>query len=374
MKKALVHDWFYTNAGGEKVVQSLTNVWTDFDYYTLIDTLTDKDRKDILKGAMSNTSFIQKLPTAKKNHRKFLQLFPLAIEGFDLSEYDVIISSSSAVAKGVLTNQNQLHICYCHSPMRYAWNLYFDYLKSKSLMRGVKGWYAKYVLYKIRQWDVVSSNRVDFFIANSNYIAQRIKKIYNREATVIYPPVDTDTFQLCVDKSDYFVAASRLVSYKKIELIVQAFNKLPNKKLIVIGEGPDKKKLQKIAKQNIKFEGKVSEEKMVILLQKAKALVFAADEDFGILPVEAQSCGTPVIAYKKGGLLETIIENKTGLFFNKQSELDIINAIKNFEEIKFSPQAIRENALRFSRQRFEREIKEFIEEKIKHFFGEKKIF
>ncbi|CAM1360236.1 glycosyltransferase [Tenacibaculum xiamenense] len=374
MKKALVHDWFYTNAGGEKVVQSLTNVWSDFDFYTLVDTLNDKDRNDILKGAKTTTSFIQNIPTAKKNHRKFLQLFPLAIEGFDLSEYDVVISSSSAVAKGALTNQNQLHICYCHSPMRYAWNLYFDYLKSKSLMKGIKGWYAKRVLHKIRQWDVVSSNRVDFFVANSNYIAERIKKIYNREATVIYPPVDTDTFQLNVDKSDFYVAASRLVSYKKIELIIQAFNKLPNKKLVVIGEGPDKKKLQKIAEKNIKFKGKVSEEKMVELLQKAKALVFAADEDFGILPVEAQSCGTPVIAYRKGGLLETIIENKTGVFFDKQSELDIINAIRNFEEVEFSSEAIRQNALRFSRQRFEREIKEFVEEKTKQFFGEKKIF
>ena len=371
MKKALVHDWFYTNAGGEKVVKSLTNVWNDFEFYTLIDVLNEKDRNDILKGAKSHTSFIQNLPTAKKNHRKFLQLFPLAIEGFDLTDYDVVISSSSAVAKGVLTNQNQLHICYCHSPMRYAWNLYFDYLKSKSLIRGIKGWYAKYVLHKIRQWDVTSSNRVDYFIANSNYIAKRIQKIYNREAKVIYPPVDIDIFELCTQKEDYYVAASRLVSYKKIEVIIKAFNSLPDKNLIVIGEGPDKKNLQKLAKENVKFEGKVSEDKMVRLLQKAKALLFAADEDFGIIPVEAQSCGTPVIGYRKGGLLETVIEDQTGVFFHEQNEFSIIQAIKKLEKMELSPALIRENALRFSRQRFEREIKVFIEEKVKCFFDDK---
>ena len=370
MKKALIHDWFYTNAGGEKVVKSLTNIWDDFEFYALIDVLNEKDRKDILKGAKSNTSFIQKLPTAKKNHRKFLQLFPLAIEGFNLAEYDIVISSSSSVAKGVLTDQNQLHICYCHSPMRYAWNLYFDYLKSKSLLKGIKGWYAKYVLHKIRQWDVASSNRVDYFIANSNYIARRIKKIYNREAAVIYPPVDTDVFELCTDKEDYYVAASRLVSYKKIEVIIKAFNSLPDKKLIVIGDGPDRKNLQKIAKENIKFEGNVSENKMVKLLQKAKALVFAADEDFGIIPVEAQSCGTPVIGYKKGGLLETIIEDKTGVFFHEQTPSSITQALRKLEKTEFSSVLIRENALRFSRQRFEREIKVFIEEKVKCFFND----
>lgn len=369
MKKALVHDWFYTNAGGEKVVQSITDVWSDFDYFSLIDFLDEKDRNAILKGQASTTSFIQKLPGAKKNHRKYLQFFPLAIESFNVSDYDVIISSSSAVAKGILTHQNQLHICYCHSPMRYAWNLYFDYLQSKNLLTGIKGWYAKSVLHKIRQWDVNSSNRVDYFIANSHYIAKRIQKIYRREATVIYPPVDTDSFQLQHQKKEYYVAASRLVSYKKIDIIINAFNELPEKELIVVGDGPERKKLEKLAKNNIRFTGKASKEAMVTLLQEAKALIFAADEDFGILPVEAQSCGTPVIAYKKGGLLETVIEGETGVFFEKQRIEDVVKAINSFEKKEFDAERIRKNALRFSKQRFEREIKEFVEAKIKEFYS-----
>lgn len=369
MKKALVHDWFYTNAGGEKVVESITNIWDDFDFFSTIDFLDEKDRKNILKGKKSTTSFIQKLPTAKKNHRKFLQLFPYAIESLNVSDYDLVISSSSSIAKGVLTNQNQLHICYCHSPMRYAWNLYFDYLKSKGLNKGIKGAYAKYVLHKMRHWDLLNTNRVDFFIANSNYIAKRIKKIYNREATVIYPPVDTEMFKLHKEKEAYYIAASRLVPYKKIDVIVEAFNKMPNKKLIVIGDGPDKKKLIKLGAENIEFVGKVSQPKLIELLQKAKALLFAADEDFGILPVEAQSCGTPVIAYKKGGLLETVIENKTGVFFKEQKAESIVSAVDQFDKMMFDSNEIRENALRFSKERFEAAFKSFVEDKVKMFYS-----
>lgn len=369
MKKALVHDWFNGNAGGEKVVKSISNIWNDLEYFSIIDFLNDKDRKDILKGKKCKTSFIQKLPTSRRNYRKFLQLFPLAIESFDLTEFDLVISSSSSISKGVLTNQNQLHICYCHSPMRYAWNLHFDYLKNKGLLRGVKGIYAKYVLHKIRIWDVINTNRVDFFIANSNYIAERIKKIYNREAVVIYPPVDVDKFTLCEEKEDYYVAASRLVSYKKTNIIIEAFNRMPQKKLVIIGDGPEKNKLKKIADSNIEFKGRVSHINLVESLQKAKGLVFAADEDFGILPVEAQSCGTPVIAYKKGGLLETVIENKTGVFFDKQQSDSIIKGIQTFEEKKFSYKEIRKNALRFSRERFEKEFRIYIDKKVKEFYN-----
>ncbi|CAM1374156.1 Glycosyltransferase, GT4 family [Tenacibaculum litopenaei] len=372
MKKALVHDWFYTHAGAENVVQSITNVWDDFDFYSLIDFLNDEDRKAVLKGKHCTTSFIQKFPTAKSNHRKFLQWFPRAIESLDVSQYDVVISSSSSVAKGVLTHQNQLHICYCHSPMRYAWNLYFEYLKSKGLERGIKGWYAQKVLHYIRQWDVISTPRVDYFIANSKYIAQRIKKIYNREATVIYPPVNTDVFTLENDKEEYYIAASRLVAYKRIDVIVEAFSNLPNKKLIVVGDGPEMKKLKKLAKKNVQFVGKADQKAMIVYLQKAKALVFAADEDFGILPVEAQSCGTPVIAFQKGGLLETVIDGETGVFFDRQTPEAIETAIAAFESMKFSPELIRKNALRFSRDRFEKELNAFVTEKINEFYPWKK--
>jgi len=367
MKIALVHDWFYTNGGAEKVVHSIGNIWSDIEYYSLIDFLNQKDRDFIVHGKKIETSFIQKFPTAKKNHRKFLEFFPKAIESLNLNNYDLVISSSSSIAKGVLTNQNQLHICYCHSPMRYAWNLYHEYLEDKNLKKGVKGWYAKRVLFKLRTWDIISTNRVDVFVANSHYIAKRIRKIYNRDATVIYPPVDVNNFSVEENKENYYVAASRLVSYKKISLIVEAFNNMPNRKLKVIGDGPEMNKIIKLAGKNIEILGRKSQLEMVKLLQKAKALVFAADEDFGILPLEAQSCGTPVIAFDKGGLKETVIENETGIFFKKQEASHIIEAVNKFELQKFDPKRIRKNAERFSKERFEKEFKEFVEQKIKEF-------
>ncbi|SNR87901.1 glycosyltransferase [Flavobacterium sp. ov086] len=365
MKKALISDWYYVNGGAEKVIHSINSIWNDFDHFALIDFLNESDRAYILNGKRAKTSFIQKLPTVKQNHRKFLQLFPIAIEQFDLKDYELIISSSSAVAKGVKTRKDQLHICYCHSPMRYAWDLQDQYLKDSGLDKGLKGFYAKFVLNKIRKWDVRNSENVDFFIANSNHIAQRIKKIYNRESTVIYPPVDVDFFSLEKLKEDYYFTASRLVSYKKTQLIVEAFNELPHLKLIVAGDGPEFEKLQKIAKSNIEFVGFVDASKLKRYMQKAKAFVFAAEEDFGIIPVEAQACGTPVIAFRKGGTLETVIENKTGVFFQEQNPQKIKEAIVNFEQIKFDPQIIRYHAMKFSKQRFENEIKEFVEDKFR---------
>lgn len=367
MKKALISDWYYVNGGAEKVIHSINSIWKDFDHFALIDFLNDDDRSYILNGQKANTSFIQRLPTVKQNHRKFLQLFPIAIEQFNLSDYELIISSSSAVAKGVKTHKNQLHICYCHSPMRYAWDLQDQYLKDSGLDSGLKGFYAKYVLNEIRKWDFKNSENVDYFIANSNHIAQRIKKIYNRESTVIYPPVDVDFFSLEEQKEDYYFTASRLVSYKKTQLIVEAFNELPQLKLIVAGDGPEFEKLQKMAKSNIDFVGFVDTSRLKSYMQKAKAFVFAAEEDFGIIPVEAQACGTPVIAFGKGGTLETVVENKTGVFFQEQTSQKIKEAIINFENIKFDPQIIREHAMKFSKQRFENEMKDFVEEKYKVF-------
>ncbi|SHG16768.1 glycosyltransferase [Flavobacterium johnsoniae] len=365
MKKALISDWYYVNGGAEKVIHSINSIWDDFDHFALIDFLNDEDRKFILNGKKAKTSFIQKLPTVKKNHRKFLQLFPIAIEQFDLKDYDLIISSSSAVAKGIKTNKNQLHICYCHSPMRYAWDLREQYLKDAGLNKGLKGLYAKSVLDKIQKWDLSNSDNVDFFIANSKHIAERIKKIYNRESTVVYPPVDVDFFNLEEIKEDYYFTASRLVPYKKTQLIIEAFNELPHLKLIVAGDGPELEKLQKTAKNNIEFVGYIENKKLRSLMQKAKAFVFAAEEDFGIIPVEAQACGTPVIALAKGGTLETVIENKTGIFFVEQSAEKIKEAVLNFETKNFDPQIIREHAVTFSKQRFEKEMREFVETKYK---------
>ncbi len=365
MKKALINDWYYVNGGAEKVIHSLNSIWDDFDHFALIDFLNDDDRNFILNGKKAQTSFIQKLPTAKQNHRKFLQLFPLAIEQFDLSRYDLIISSSSSVAKGIRRNKKQLHICYCHSPMRYVWDLQEQYLQDAGLNKGLKGLYAKYVLNKIKKWDIENSENVDFFIANSNYVAQRIKRIYNRESTLIYPPVDVDFFQLEEQKEDYYFTSSRLVSYKKVQLIVETFNELPHLKLIVGGDGPEFQKLKKTANSNIEFVGFVNYEKLKNLLQKAKAFVFAAEEDFGIIPVEAQACGTPVIAFGKGGALETVLENQTGVFFEEQSIQKLKEAISAFEKLEFDPKKIREHATKFSKQRFEIEIKTFVENKFK---------
>ena len=371
MKKALINDWYNQNGGAEKVIHAINNVWDDFDHFALVDFLKDDERAFILNGKKAKTSFIQKLPFAKKDHRKFLQLFPYAIEQFDLREYDLILSSSSSIAKGVLTNNNQLHICYCHSPIRYAWDLYHQYLDEAKLNNGLKGIYAKYVLHKIRIWDALTPNRVDYFIANSKYIASRIKKIYNRDATVIYPPVNTDFFELEETKEDYYFTASRMVSYKKIHLIVEAFNQLPNKKLIVGGNGPDFEKIKKIAKSNIQLVGHSSANQLKQYMQKAKAFVFAAEEDFGIVPVEAQACGTPVIAFGKGGALETVINEKTGIFFKEQTVQSLLTAIQEFENIEFNYNEIRKHALTFSKERFEKEIKEFVEEKYKQFLGNK---
>ncbi|GAB4153935.1 MAG: glycosyltransferase family 4 protein [Winogradskyella sp.] len=359
MKKALVHDWYYINGGAEKVIHSFNSIWDDFDHFAIVDFLNEKDRDFILKGKKANTSFIQNLPTSKSNHRKFLQLFPYAIEQFELSEYDLILSSSASVAKGVITHQNQLHICYCHSPMRYAWDLYHQYLK-ESNFGYIKRMYAKKVLHSIRTWDIINTNRVDVFVANSHYIKGRIKKIYNREAEVIYPPVDVQKFTLEKNKEDYYFTASRMVPYKKIELIVRAFNKLPKKRLIVAGVGPDLKKIKAIAKQNIEFLGFIEDQMLKKYMAKAKAFVFAAEEDFGIVPVEAQACGTPVIAFKKGGTRETVLDMKTGLLFNHQTENSIIEAVNKFDTLEFNYDEVRENSLRFSKERFEKEVEEFV--------------
>jgi len=366
MKKALVHDWYYVNGGAEKVIHSINNIWNDFEHYALIDFLSSEDREYIFSGLSKSvhTSFIQKFPTAKKNHRNLLQLFPKAMEQFDLSSYDLIISSSSSIAKGVKTNASQTHISYVHAPMRYAWDMSEQYLRDSGNDKGIRGWYARKVLEKIRKWDVQNTSQVDFLVANSNHIAGKIKKFYNRDSQVIYPPVDVNNFSLEVSKDNYYLTASRLVSYKKIDLIVKAFSKLKDKKLIVIGDGPEMNNLKNIATRNVEILGRVSNIDLEKYMQKARAFIFSAEEDFGIIPVEAQACGTPVIAYGKGGALETISNNNSGLFFYEQSADSILEAVRMFEKVEFDPQIIRNNSLKFSKERFESEFKNFVELKM----------
>ena len=368
MKKALIHDWFSTYAGAEKCVESFTDIWDDFEIYSLIDFLTDADRNKILKGKRAHTSFIQKLPFAKDKYRNYLPLFPLAIEQFDLSGYDVVLSSSHAVAKGILTHSNQLHIAYVHTPIRYAWDLYHQYLRESGLDRGLKGMLAKYFLHKIRLWDASTANRVDHYVANSRYIARRIKKTYGKPSEVIYPPVDVDKFTLREAKEEFYLTASRMVPYKKIDLIVEAFSQT-DKKLLVIGDGPDMAKIKSKAGKNVELLGFADDETMADLMGRAKAFVFAAEEDFGITPVEAQACGTPVICFGRGGARETVRDGESGLYFMEQNAKELLAAVAKFEQNydKFEPAKIRENSLKFSRARFEAEIKSYVEKKYEEF-------
>ena len=361
IKVAIVHDWLVAYAGAERVLEEIINCYPDADLFSVVDFIP-KNERGFLKNKPVKTSFIQKLPFAKKKYRTYLPFMPLAVEQFDLSGYDIVISSSHAVAKGVITGPDQLHISYVHSPMRYAWDLQHQYLKETGLDRGLKGWLAKRELHKLRMWDLRTANGVDHFLANSRFIARRIWKMYRREATVIYPPVDVDSFTLCEQKEGFFLTASRMVPYKKIDLIAEAFSLMPDKRLYIIGDGPDFDKVKSKAGANVELLGYQPFEVLRNYMQRAKAFVFAAEEDFGIVPVEAQACGTPVIAYGKGGALETVTEGETGLFFDAQTPSSIIEAVKRFEDMKdrFIPSKIREKTLRFSKDRFRQEFSSFV--------------
>jgi glycosyltransferase involved in cell wall biosynthesis len=371
LKTAIIQDWLVNYAGSERVLESFVNIYPEADVYTLVDFLNDEERRIILKGKKSSTSFIQDLPLAKKHHRSYLPLFPLAIEQFDLTSHEVILSSSHAVSKGVLVNPDQLHICYCHTPMRYAWDMHHQYLREANLLKGPKGFYVKRVLHRMRIWDVISSGRVNHFIANSGFIAKRIEKIYGRKADVIYPPVDTGTFKLKENKDNYYLTASRLVPYKRVDLVVEAFNTMPDKKLVVIGDGPQERKIKSIAGSNIEFAGYQPPENLRTYMQNAKAFVFAAEEDFGIVVVEAMACGTPVIALGKGGTAETVINNKTGIHIKNQSVPGILDAVKAFESYQdnFDPKIIRSHSEQFDRKLFEEKISSYVSEKSREFFG-----
>jgi glycosyltransferase involved in cell wall biosynthesis len=374
MKIAIVHEWLVTYAGSESWLSQALECFPDADLFAVIDFLDDEDRK-LIKNKKAQTTYIQNLPFAKKLYKNYLPLMPRAIEQLDLSGYDIIISSNHAVAKGVIASPDQLHISYVHSPMRYAWDLQFQYLKESKLEKGLKGWFVKKLLHKLRTWDVISANRVDFFVSNSDYIAKRIQKCYRREATTIHCGVDITKFSKIAKKEDFYLAISRLVPYKKMDLIVSAFAKMPDKKLVVIGDGPQFKQIKKIANNysNIKILGYAKQEVVIDYMQRAKVLVFAAQEDFGLVPIEAQACGTPVIAYGKGGCLETVIPidnsdkktinlKPTGIFFKEQNIDSLKEAIYYFEknQKKFTATACRKNVERFSKVIFKKKFKEFV--------------
>jgi glycosyltransferase involved in cell wall biosynthesis len=372
MKTAIVCDWLVAIGGAEKFLGHLLTCFPEADLFAVVDFVSP-DKRQFLQNKSVKTTFIQKLPFAKTRYRGYLPFMPFAIEQLDLSAYDLIISSSHAVAKGVITGPDQIHISYVHSPMRYAWDLQHHYLRETGLDKKFKGIIVRYFLHKLRLWDLRSANGVDYFIANSNFIARRIKKIYRRDVDVIYPPIEISHFTPYQQKEDFYLAASRLVPYKRIDLIVESFQSLPNKKLIVIGDGPDYEKIKQKAGPNVQILGYQSDAILISYLQRAKALIFAAEEDFGLIPLEAQACGTPVIAYGKGGALETIRGldkvNPTGIFFPEQTTKAICEAITIFEanQTRFSAENCASNANRFTPTHFRETFMRYVKEKLSCF-------
>ncbi|WP_019026674.1 glycosyltransferase [Colwellia piezophila] len=365
MRVAVVHDWLTDMGGAEKVLKSILNIYQGADVFSLVCGMTEEQLASLGIHKQVKTSFIQRLPFGVKKYRSYLPLMPLAIQQLDLSSYDLIISSSYCVAKGVLTGPDQVHVCYCHSPVRYAWDLQGQYLKESGIESGLKSVLARYLLNKIRDFDVRSSFAVDHFIANSSFIQRRIEKFYRRESEIIFPPVDTNSFTLCEEKEDYYITCSRLVPYKKVDLIVNAFKAMPSKMLIVVGEGPDYNKINESLPGNVTLLGYVEYDELITRIQKAKAFVYAAEEDFGIVPVEAQACGTPVIGYGKGGLVDTVIDGTTGIHFYSQSVEAIIDAVNVFEtKVTLASAAdISLHAKQFGTVHFEQKLKSYIDDK-----------
>ncbi|OGT60452.1 MAG: glycosyl transferase family 1 [Gammaproteobacteria bacterium RIFCSPHIGHO2_12_FULL_45_12] len=365
MKIAIVCDWLVAIGGAEKFLGHLLACFPDADLFAVVDFIA-ADQRAFLNGKPIKTTFIQQLPFAKKHYRRYLPFMPLAIEQLDLSAYDLIISSSHAVAKGVLTGPDQTHICYIHSPMRYAWDLQHQYLHETGLNKKPQGWLARYFLHKLRLWDVRSANGVDYFIANSQFIARRVQKTYRRSAEVIYPPIDIKKFTPNGPKENFYLTASRLVPYKKVDLIVESFRQLPDKHLVVIGDGPELTKIKRIAGTNVQILGYQPDNVLIKYMQQAKAFIFAAEEDFGLLPLEAQACGTPVIAFGKGGALETVRglgeTEATGVLFQTQTPQAIAEAIDTFERhgTQFTTESCTHNAARFSPRHFQQNFVQFV--------------
>jgi len=369
LKYALVHEWLTPKAtgGSELVVREILN-HIDADLYALIDFESINPQSYLFERQIG-TTFLQHFPFARNGVQRYIPLLPLAIEQLDLRAYDVILSSSHTVAKGVLTGSGQLHICYCHSPMRFAWDLTFDYLHNSQLGRGPQGFLTRYLLHRIRQWDVLTANRVDYFIANSRNTARRIWRCYRRPATVIYPPVNIERFPFLASKQDFYVTVSRLESYKQVSLIILAFNQL-KRPLVVIGTGSELQALRKLARPNVQVLGWQPDDVVEKYMAQAKAFVYAACEDFGIAPVEAQACGTPVIAYGAGGALETVRDIRqhpdtgTGLFFDRQTAAALVDAVEKFEACQetINPEVVRSHAAQFAPKIFAERYLAFLEQ------------
>lgn len=368
MRVAIIHDWLVRYAGAERVLTEILRLFPNADVFSVVDFMSDEERQ-LLGGRRSSPSFVQRLPLAKKHYRQYALLMPLAVEQFDLSPYDIVISSSHAVAKGVLVHPHQLHVSYVHTPMRYAWDLQNVYLEQAGLARGARGLFARILMHYLRLWDLRTANGVDVFVANSMFVARRIAKVYRRSAVVIHPPVDVDAFPLGHRKEEFYLTVSRLVPYKRVDLIVEAFARMSDRRLIVIGDGPEMARVRAKAASNVTILGHQPSEVVRDCMQHARAFVFAAEEDFGIAPVEAQACGTPVIAFGRGGATETIISGRTGILFPEQTTESLSDGVREFEAVapSFDRFLLRRNAERFSPVRFRREFATLVEREWKSF-------
>jgi glycosyltransferase involved in cell wall biosynthesis len=362
-KVALVHEWLTTYAGSDKVLAVIISLFPDADLFCLIDHLPESERTAFANTKIK-TSFLQKIPFSKYIYRYLFPLMPLAIEQHDLSEYDLIISNSHAVAKGVLTGPDQLHICYCYTPIRYAWDFQHQYLQESKLTKGFRSALVRYFLHRMRIWDSRTANGVDHFIACSSYIARRIWKVYRRPSTVIYPCVEVDDFTIgSSPREDFYFTCSRLVPYKQVQLIVRAFAHMPNRKLVVIGDGPLFEQIKAEATSNVSVLGFQPFPVLLDHMQKARCFLFASEEDFGIAPLEAQACGTPVVAFGKGGARDTVVDGVTGLYFWQQTPQAICDAIEKFESVEnsFDPDQIRAHAMHFSTESFKKKFAGYVE-------------
>jgi glycosyltransferase involved in cell wall biosynthesis len=355
MRIAIVHYWLINWRGGEKVLKAIADIYPQADIFAHVVNRELVDRE--LPGRNITTTFISRLPMAQRHYQRYLPLMPLALEQLDLRSYDLVISSESGPAKGVIAAPYATHVCYCHSPMRYVWDMYHEYTANSGTASRIL---MAPLLHYVRQWDQLSSQRVDSYVANSQFVAQRIAKYYRRGSSVIYPPVAVEDFVASHDSEDYYLSVGQLVAYKRPELLVEAFN-ISGKQLVVIGDGNMLKVLRKKAKSNIRFLGWQTSEVIRYHYSKCRALIFPGIEDFGIVPVEAMASGKPVIAFGAGGALETIVEGRTGMFFREQSAASLVRAIQDFEaSTPLDPVAIRDHALAYSAERFTVQFKEFV--------------
>ncbi len=362
LRIALAHHWLVTHRGGEQVLEALLELFPQADVFTLV---ADCEAfSDLCRRNQVHTSFLQQFPAAARWYPYYLPLFPWATGRLDLSGYDLVISSDAATMKGVRVGSQAIHVCYCHSPMRYVWNGYRSYYAASGLITQLA---LSAVRGRMRRWDFDAAQRVTFFVANSRTVQGRIRDCYGRESVVIHPPVDTARFVEAPPRQgsdEFFLLVSQLVLYKRVDLVVEAFNRC-GKRLIVMGDGPERRKLERSARANIHFLGPQPQDAVIHAMQRCKAFVFAGEEDFGIALAEAQACGRPVIAYGKGGACEIVDHGTTGILFQEQSADSLLSGIRQFEDLQFDSSAIRVAALRFARERFLQEFASLIEKRVR---------